>query len=659
MMRSATTSHISSGKNLLLLALAALLVATTVACDDGGLEEAADASLSATPNPIQFSPVGLDETAVQTVMIENTGSGILEIRNLELHQDEGQDLSPADDWPDNLTLDPDDSEILSVEYAPTEEVENSGHIYFETNTTEGDYTIDIETSGFEPEIFIDPMHVSFPQTPAGDEEWRVAQIHNIGAGTLELSDIFLASGDDDFAISFIEERRADGSFPPIEEDSAEPTSTLEPDDDPLFMRVLFAPEDEDPSHGEVFIENNDTDLTVHLSGNSGDACLEISDQQEIAFGPAAIDNTTYMTVSLRNCSPEAELELYDVSISDDDGGVFSIQPGAEPGALPENTEILNPGEVTTTVIGYSPTDEVDNEGEFLVESNDSVSPATRVPVTGNGVDAQCPVADAGGAVGGAGPPQNPVYATNQDIIHLTGDQSYDPDGTSLTHEWSVIAQPDGSLADVDSPTAANTTFEVDIVGNFQIELVVYDETGLRNCEPAIVEVDATPDEDIHIQLVWSAPEVDTTYGGPDASASIGTDLDIHYVNAAGMDQWGGSDSVYYQRPTQDWGVHGEVRLDIDDLYGENPENINHSDPGMNGMYRIGVHYFSDNGWGAADATVRVFFGANMEMQMDQRLHDTDNFWYVGNIMWTESPYIDVQDNFQETHSLTSAADTGF
>ncbi len=656
MMRSFRTSHISSGKNLLFLALASLFAASTfLACGDG-ITQDEQPVFNATPDPIDFSVVNIGDTSIQTVMIENTGSGDLHLRNIELNNHVGDALSLGDDWPDEVIIGSDDSEIFSVEYTPTEELDYSGTINMSANTSSGSESIDIQTADFGAEIFVDPSHVDFPQTPAGSEEWRVARIYNIGGGTLTVDDIFVSSGGDDFDIAFFEVDGSSDGFPDRANDSASPpTNTLEPDGDPIHMRVVFSPEDEQPKHGEVLIQTNDGDHTVNLSGNSGDACLEVSDGDGIEFGPAAIDNTTYMTVTLRNCSPEADLELSGISISDDDGGVFSLQPGSEPGSLPDSPHVLSPGDVTTTVVGYSPTDEVENVGELLIESDDSMNPERYIPITGNGVDAQCPIAEASGSVGVAGGGQNPVFATNQDDIYLHGSDSHDPDGTSLDYEWSIITMPDGSMADVVSPFDADTQFEVDIVGHFQVELVVYDETGLRNCEPAIVEVDATPDEDIHIQLVWSAPEVDATYGGPNEATGVGTDLDIHYVNTQGIDEWGASDSIYWQRTHQDWGNYGVARLDIDDLLGVNPENINHSDPGMGGRYRVGVHYFNDNGWGAADATVRIYFGTGLYDQWDRRLEQTDNFWYVGNIFWDANPTVEVQDDLQGTHSLPSAS----
>ena len=666
-MRSSTSSSISSGNNLLLLAVIALIAAFGIACGDdenggGGIVTSENANFSATPNPVTFPQVEIGSTSVQVVTIQNTGRGELQVRNIELHNTMGEAFALGEDWPTEITLGESESESFTVEYNPYDQMDFDGHITMNTNAS-GYSTaqIDFEVAGFEPELFIDPPFVDFPQTPPNSETWRVVQIFNIGAGTLHFDDIFLAGEHaTNFSYSVIPSRNQDGGFPPRANDVDEFPDSLEPGDDPIYLRVIFSPEDELPKNAHIHLASNDQDATIDLNGNSGDACLEVVQGDSIDFGPASMTNTTYLTVTLRNCSPsiDAQLELGNIEISDDGGGVFALQPNSLPGNLPDEIFTLNAGDVTTVVIGYSPTDEVDDLGELRIESNDARNPDLRVPITGTGVDADCPVAVAGGSVGGVGGASNPVFATNQDVVHLSSEGSTADGGGPLTYEWTVIANPDGSLSDVEpSPSDPNPTFDVDIVGHFQIELVVYDEHGLRNCEPAIVEIDAAPDEDIHIQLLWTIPEVEAAYGGPNGAAGIGTDLDIHYVNTAAQDEWGATDSIFWRYTSQNWGAHGQARLDIDDYYGENPENINHSDPGMGGVYRLGVHYFDDKGYGASDATIRIYFGTTLYGQWNKRLEQTDNFWYVGNVHWTESPYVNLLDNVQPTHSLLSANGT--
>lgn len=669
MMTNPISSRVAkSTRRILLFGLCALVAATAIACgEEGGIGGAGDADFTADPDPLRFTGVNVGDSDVETVTITNTGSGDLELWDLQLVNEAGDALEPQGDWPSEMTIAEDESEDLSVRYTPTDEQDHSGYISVQTNDSdlEGEPAIiDIETAGFASELFVDPEFIDFPQTPAGSSDYRLAEVHNIGAGTLSIESIEVTSGDNDYSALFYQpltqedvdadpdlEDSAVGSPPPIEDHTDQPErDAIEAGGDPIHMRVTFEPDDEQPSHGEISITHSGGQETpVPLSGNSGDACLEVSDADEVDFGPAALANTTFKTLTLRNCSPEAELNLSEISISDDGGGVFSIDDEDLPGALPDDTEVLQPGEITTTLLGYTPTEETTDEGELYIESDDSQSPQMYIPIVGEGVDAECPIIDdIGGTIGSSsGAPQNPVFAANQDVIYLTSD-AHDPDGGQLFYEWSVINRPNGSLADIEpSATEPEPTMEVDIVGHFEIELTVYDEHGIANCEPAIVTVDATPTGDIHVQLVWQAPQVQENFGGPDPFAGIGTDLDLHYVHPEGY--WGHSSlSVYWLHREQQWGEHGDVTLDIDDLYGADPENINHSDPRLDSQYRVGVHYYCDKGYGAADATVRIYFGDVLHGEYQRRMEATDHFWYVGNVNWSTNPAFNYLDTYEHS-----------
>jgi RHS repeat-associated protein len=73
----------------------------------------------------------------------------------------------------------------------------------------------------------------------------------------------------------------------------------------------------------------------------------------------------------------------------------------------------------------------------------------------------------------AGPNQS---VTNGANVQLNGSQSTDPNGLSLTYQWSFVSIPSGSAAQLSSAIAVNPTFVVDKVGNYVVQLVVNNGT---------------------------------------------------------------------------------------------------------------------------------------------------------------------------------------
>ena len=85
-------------------------------------------------------------------------------------------------------------------------------------------------------------------------------------------------------------------------------------------------------------------------------------------------------------------------------------------------------------------------------------------------------------------PANPITAEALDIVELTGENSYAPDGDELAYEWSILTYPQDSLTTIDAPQDAEPSIEIDVAGYFLVELSVYDEGGLANCEVEFLEI---------------------------------------------------------------------------------------------------------------------------------------------------------------------------
>lgn len=103
----------------------------------------------------------------------------------------------------------------------------------------------------------------------------------------------------------------------------------------------------------------------------------------------------------------------------------------------------------------------------------------------------------GGGGGGDGAPvNNPPVAdagpaqevATGILVTLNGSASSDPDGDTLTFQWTLTSTPEGSTASLSGSTTAFPTFMADAEGDFVARLVVND--GTTNSTPATVTVTA-------------------------------------------------------------------------------------------------------------------------------------------------------------------------
>lgn len=80
-----------------------------------------------------------------------------------------------------------------------------------------------------------------------------------------------------------------------------------------------------------------------------------------------------------------------------------------------------------------------------------------------------------------------------DTFTLDGTGSHDPDGDSLSYEWTVVDEPEGSQAEPSDPTSAQTDFRPDVAGAYAIELEVDDGRGGSDTDTTTIT--AEEDED--------------------------------------------------------------------------------------------------------------------------------------------------------------------
>lgn len=249
---------------------------------------------------------------------------------------------------------------------------------------------------------------------------------------------------------------------------------------------------------------------------------------------------------------------------------------------------------------------------------------------------------------------NPNRIEPLDDVMLTAEDS-EPSSQNLgivEYRWEIINQPVGSHGSLDDPSSMTPRFVfdnsgnmipgVDIAGFWEVRLTVIDSRGVASINEAVVAFNAIPTQAIHVQLIWDHPDSDVDlhlmWEQPDGSYQSFEDNDCYFgnckVSSGGLD-WFSADPD--ANPT----------LDVDDLYGYGPENINIKMP-QPGSYRAAVHYWSDHGEGNTVAVLRLFIFGNLHSEYIMELANND-WWEVATVTWPSHEVEEVNTVVHDYH----------
>jgi hypothetical protein len=218
----------------------------------------------------------------------------------------------------------------------------------------------------------------------------------------------------------------------------------------------------------------------------------------------------------------------------------------------------------------------------------------------------------------------------QQRVTLDGSQSSDPDGQALLYTWTITRRPSGSTSEPATPSQARTDYLLDLAGEYTATLTVSDGQATSTCSISLTVV---PAQRLHIELTWEADN---------------GDLDVQLTRTNSVPLGAYFDTTTQQRScwwnncktTLSWGA----RLDVDDVDGYGPENINILQSPATGEYDIGVHGYCDQSSDAdspkpMNARVRVYCGGQLVAEEPsssswRRLPNPGDFWRVGTVRWT-------------------------
>lgn len=657
-------------------ALALLLSGLAAGCGEVG--GAKTAEFVVRPEAFVFPRLSIGQTTVRRVTVTNEGTGdliLIEIglddrstaSEFELFTDADGVETPVS-FDDRLVLAPETTLVFGVRYTPGDEAPDGGALVMSTNDPDlPRASIPIQASETGGEIDVNPRTIDFGGVEVGETGTESLRVTNLGVADLVISRLEV-NGRAGFGVQY-EGRDVVGAL-------AEPL-VLGPGQQ-IVLDATYTPASPGVADGELLIVSNAAttpELAVQLYANGAEPCINVT-PASVDFGSGLlVDDREGATpnqrgVTIESCGtvplrvrriefedPRDVFAVLDLPTPEGDAPLFELPAAVAGEAFP--TRLLQ--------VGFWPLELGVYGGRMLVYSD--ATPADEpvvVDLFGRGVDNTCPLPVATRAEYDVQP---------LDIVTLDGSPSTDPDGEVVEWRWTVVQRPDGSVSqpveafadptrpadggDADDAGTPRALFFADLAGDYVIELQAVDALGQVSCDPAAAQVHirAVPEQDLHIQLVWSTPD------DPDETDTIGTDVDLHFRHERAGEKWGSEASgwdCYFRNTNPDWGVVGEVvdnpSLDIDDTNGAGPENINLSEPELGVAYDVGVIYFrAASTFGDPEipssrehpsyATVRVFTrGVPLVELVGQELTETSQLWHVARVTWCEGadcPRVDV------------------
>ncbi len=146
------------------------------------------------------------------------------------------------------------------------------------------------------------------------------------------------------------------------------------------------------------------------------------------------------------------------------------------------------------------------------------SPPARVTITGLAAGNRAPIADAG----------SDQSVSTGTTVQLDGTNSADPDGSPLTHAWSIADAPAGSAAVLSDATSSTPSFVADLDGTWTLELVVHDG-----------ELSSSPDTVVVIAATGNRSPI--AHAGADVTVGIGETVTLDGTGSSDPD----GDSLNY------------------------------------------------------------------------------------------------------------------
>jgi len=479
---------IMSKKLWFLLGLVLLLLAS--ACDEtkGGISEGLRPDIASDRVSVSFGVVAIGSGASQLLILQNVGDADLNISKMTLSGPSAGDFS--------LALEPDvvyagerfaisdkvgeNTREVLVTFSPTRVGDAEAVLtVYSNDPDESEFKIKLISLQVGPMPQVVPNPIVFPLLKGGEVETIKTTISNVGSAPLQFVDISI-NGSTDFATSMGE--RAGIVFP---------TTPLEPNES-FTLDIVYAPLLEGPDLGSLdmkYVFGEETQLhSVEIRATGADPCIRVS-PQAIDFGEVIIGQTATTPVTIENCGTQL-LSIRGMALSAETADTFGLANLLQVPSEAAPVVLVKDSVVTFDVL-FTPVAEEVSLGTLHISSDSLNLPEIDMELFGNGTLNGCPVPVAVGRIQGSTDPWSAeLVVAEGDIIDLSGTDSSDPDGNLITgYRWEMLTAPSGFLNGF-TPTYAveNPQIMLDLPGNYEVALNVYDEHGRESCAPAMVNI---------------------------------------------------------------------------------------------------------------------------------------------------------------------------
>lgn len=409
----------------------------------------------------------------------------------------------------------------------------------------------------------------------------------------------------------------------------------------LSVRIIYTARSEERAVGELLIFSDDPrrpKVSVALTANVALPCLTIAPQR-LDLGTVEPASMARASFRITSCSSQliTSFELDTRSINAPDSPFRILEPERYANVR------LNPNESLDVEVAFRPDAPGEYSEQYRITSDSGGAQTHLIDVYGQAREPGCPSAVIEATQDGrevaVAAPRGTFRGIPLDTLSLSSLRSRPaPGGGPITNvEWSLVRRPsDSGTRLAPSNRVPTPMLFLDLAGEYTIELHVWDASGTRSCEPARLDLIVIPDEDLHVQLVWDTPN------DPDQFDGSGSDVDLHLLREGGL--WNESPwDCSWLNVSPDWGVRGALwddpSLDRDDTDGWGPENINLNNPEEGQRYHVGVHYFSDQGYGASFATVRLYIRGELTAELSRKRITDQQLWHALEVRWPDQRVI--------------------